>query len=74
MTGPELLAHVIPVTPVIDQLPVPVGVAPPAAPATAAVKVKLVPSAAVDELVETITVGRALATLMLYGAEGPAPL
>jgi len=74
VTGPEVLPQVIPATPVIDQLPAPEGVRPPVGPATVAVKVKLDPSVAVGELVETLTVGCAFATLMLYGEVGPAPL
>ena len=45
--GPVVLAQVMPLTPMIDQLPVPVGVAPLVGPATVAVKVKVEPKAAV---------------------------
>lgn len=47
----------IPETPVIDQLPLPVGVAPPLGPLTVAVKVKVVPKTAVLALVLMVTVG-----------------
>ena len=49
--------QLIPLTPIIDQLPTPVGVAPPVGPVTVAVKVKEPPSATVGLLVVTATDG-----------------
>ena len=49
--------QLIPLTPIIDQLPAPVGVAPPAGPLTVALKVKEPPSATVGLLVLTATEG-----------------
>ena len=48
-----MLAHETPLTPITDHVPVPVGTAPPVAPVTVAVKVKVEPSVAL--LVEVIT-------------------
>jgi hypothetical protein len=62
---------VIPVTPAIDQLPVPVGVTPVVGPATVAVNVKVDPKVAVEELVVTVTEGINLAITMLYKVLGP---
>ena len=70
--GPVSLLHVTPLTPAIDQVPVPVGVAPPVAPETVAVKVKLDPKRAVAELVLTPTVGVPFEIAMLNGVLGPA--
>jgi hypothetical protein len=47
----------MPETPIIDQLPVPVGVAPPVGPATVAVKVKVEPKVAVGLEVVMVTRG-----------------
>ena len=47
----------IPLTPVINQLPVPVGAAPPVVPATVALKVKMSPRFAVGVEVVTVTSG-----------------
>lgn len=49
--GPLLLEHVIPLTPVIDQDAVPVGVGPPVCPETVAVKVNVEPRVVVAALV-----------------------
>ena len=59
-----MLAQLIPETPVIDQVAVPVGVCPPEGPVTVAEKVKLEPSAALAVLVVTKIVGAAFATLI----------
>ena len=72
MVGPVVLAQVIPLTPIIDHVPVPVGVAPPVAPATVAVKVKVEPSATVEALVVTLTLGVAWAMTNGKAVEGPA--
>ena len=56
----------------IDQVPVPVGVAPPLAPATVAVNINVDPSAVVDALVVTVTVGVILVIAKLNALEGPA--
>ena len=45
--GPAVLAQAIPVTPVMDHVPVPVGTAPPVGPVTVAVKVNVEPKATV---------------------------
>jgi hypothetical protein len=58
--------QLIPETPEIDQVPVPVGVCPPFGPVTIAEKVKVVPRAAVAVLVVTKIEGAALATLIEY--------
>ena len=63
--GPAVDEQLTPFTPVIDQLPVPVGVAPPVEPATLAVKVKVEPSKVLGVLVVTVTVGVALVMLRL---------
>lgn len=55
--GPVLPLQVIPETPAIDQVGVPVGVTPPVGPDTVAVNVKGNPSATVGALVVTTTVG-----------------
>jgi len=70
--GPAVLAQAIPVTPVMDHVPVPVGTAPPVGPVTVAVKVNVEPKATVAFEVVTRTVGVALAMLILNGEEGPA--
>ena len=57
VTGPVLLVQEIPLTPMIDQVGVPVGVAPPVAPVTVAVKVKVEPRVAVGLEVVTVTMG-----------------
>ena len=59
--------HEIPLTPVIDQVPVPVGVAPPVGPATVAVKVKAEPSAVVGLEVATVTIGALCAMTIWKG-------
>jgi hypothetical protein len=64
--------QVIPLTPVIDQVPVPVGVAPLAGPATVAVKVKVEPSATLEAEVVTLTVG--VIWLMVIEAAALGPL
>ena len=74
VVGPVVLLQVIPVTPVIDQTPVPVGTAPPVGPVTVAVKVKVEPRATLAFEVVTRTVGVAFAILMLNGDDGPAAL
>ena len=61
-------------TPAIDHVPVPVGVAPAFGPVTVAVKVKVEPRAAVEELVVTATVGVLLVILRLNVPLGPAEL
>lgn len=72
VTGPVLLAQVIPLTPMIDQVAVPVGVAPPTAPATVAVKVKVEPRVAVGDEVVTVTTGADCAMTSEKAVDGPA--
>ena len=62
-----MLAQLMPLTPMIDQVPVPVGVAPLTGPATVAVKVKVEPSAAFCVEVVTVTTGALCAIAKLYG-------
>jgi hypothetical protein len=69
-----VLVQLTPLTPVIDHKPVPVGDAPPFAPATVAVKVKIDPSEVVGVLVVTVTVGVTLVIGKLKVVEGPALL
>jgi hypothetical protein len=69
--GPEFELQLIPVTPVTDQVAVPVGVAPPVGPLTVAVKVKVEPKNAVGELAVTATVGVTLEIMIPYGELGP---
>ena len=52
-----LLLHVMPDTPAIDQVPVPVGVTPPVGPETVAVNVNVEPSATDGALVVTARAG-----------------
>jgi len=56
-TGPVVEEQVIPLTPTIDQDPVPVGAAPPTEPATVAVKVNVDPRETLDAEVVTVTSG-----------------
>jgi len=58
---------VAPVTPVIDQDPVPVGVNPVVGPATVAVKVNEEPTVVVAVLVVTVTSGVNFAIVRLNG-------
>ena len=67
-----MLAQFTPLTPVIDHEPDPVGVAPPLAPVTVAVNINVDPSAVVDALVVTVTVGVILVIAKLNVLEGPA--
>jgi hypothetical protein len=61
--GPVVVAHDdTPVTPVINQVPEPVGAAAPEGPEAVAVKVIVDPSVAVVALATTETVGTALLT------------
>ena len=55
--GPATLSQLIPETPVIDQVAVPVGTAPPVGPDTVAVNVKCEPSVEVAALVVITTLG-----------------
>ena len=71
-TGPVLLAQVIPLTPTTDQVPVPVGAAPPVVPATVAVKVKVEPRAAVAAEVVTVTAGVTWEMTREKVVDGPA--
>lgn len=64
-----MLAQVIPLTPMIDQLPVPVGVAPPVGPVTVAVKVKVEPKVALADEVVTVTIGALCAMTSENGLE-----
>ena len=64
----------IPETPVIDQVPVPVGVCPPDWPVTVAEKVNVDPKPAVGELVKTKTVGVLREILIVSTADVPAEL
>ena len=66
------MEHVIPVTPIIDQVPVPEGVGPLAGPATVAVKVKVDPSETFAAEVVTVTVGTNFVMVKLAAALGPA--
>ena len=59
------VVHVIPVTPTIDQLAVPVGVAPDTGPVTVAVNVICEPRAAVGALVVTEIAGVNLETVIV---------
>ena len=72
--GPVLVEQRAPDTPAILHVAVPVGVAPPVPPVTVAVKVKVEPRVAVEELVETETVGVILLRGKLNVALGPAEL
>jgi hypothetical protein len=63
--GPVVLLQVIPETPAIIQLAVPVGVTPDGGPVTVAVNVNTDPKEAVGELVVTATVGLNLETTRL---------
>ena len=65
--------HDTPLTPVIDQVAVPVGATPPSGPETVAVKTKLEPREAVGTLEVIATVGAIFETTIPYGALGPAP-
>jgi len=68
--GPPVgAAHEIPLTPVTDHVPVPVGVAPPVGPETVAVKVKVEPRAAVGLEVATVTIG-ALCAITIWNGLG----
>ena len=67
--GPLLVEQVIPLTPMIDQLPVPVGVCPPTGPVTVAVKVKVEPKVALADEVVTVTVGALCAITNENGLE-----
>ena len=67
-----MLEQLTPLTPVIDQEPVPDGVTPPVAPVTVALKVKVEPSAAVGALVVIVTVGVILVIDSVNTLEGPA--
>jgi len=62
----------MPLTPLILHVPVPVGVAPPLAPETFAVKVKLEPRVEVGVLVVIATVGDTLVITRLKVVLGPA--
>jgi hypothetical protein len=70
--GPVELAQLTPLTPVIDHVSVPVGVAPPFTPVTVAVKVKFDPNVVVGVLLVTVTVGVILVIAKLKVVEGPA--
>jgi hypothetical protein len=72
VTGPVLLLQVIPLTPITDQVAVPVGVAPPVGPATVAVKVKVEPRVAVGDEVVTVMVGATLEMTREKAVDGPA--
>ena len=64
--------QVTPLTPAIDQVPVPVGVGPVVGPETVAVKVKVEPRDTVEALVVTTTLGFNLVTSTLAVLLGPA--
>ena len=66
------LEQVMPLTPTIDQLPVPVGLTPPVAPVTVAVKLKLDPRVVVAILVPTKTLGANWEIASVAGGAGPA--
>ena len=70
--GPPVESQEIPETPVTDQVLVPVGVAPPVAPATVAVKVKVEPRVAVGLEVVTVTTGADCAMTSWNAVDGPA--
>ena len=70
-TGPLLLVQEIPLTPMIDQVATPVGVAPPVAPVTVAVKVKVEPREAVGLEVVTVTIGALCAITSEKAVERP---
>ena len=67
-----VFAHVIPETPVIDQVPVPVGVGSPFGAVTVAENVKVCPSEEVEVLGVTKTVGVTLVMFTPTGCVGPA--
>ena len=69
-TGPLELQE-IPLTPMIDQVATPVGVAPPVAPVTVAVKVKVEPRVAVGLEVVTVTIGALCAIRSEKAVERP---
>ena len=69
--GPVGVLQVIPVTPAISQVPLPVAGAPPTCPVTVAVKVKESPKFAVEAEVVTTTVGVPLATVIGKAVLGP---
>ena len=62
----------MPLTPIIDQLPDPVGVAPPDEPVTVAVKVNDEPSEALAALVLTVIDGVILVITRVNTPLGPA--
>ena len=64
--------QLIPLTPAIDQLPVPVGVTPVDKPATVAVNVNVDPNATVDALVIMLTLGVSLVIVRLNRVLGIA--
>ena len=70
--GPVFWLQEIPETPVIDQLPTPVGVAPPVGPVTVALKVKVEPRDSVGKLVVTVTEGATVFKPMEKIELGPA--
>jgi len=72
--GPVLELQFTPLTPATLQVAVPVGVAPPVPPVTVAVKVKIEPRVAVEELVVTAKVGVTFVMLRLKVVLGPAEL
>ena len=65
------LEQLMPLTPTIDQLPAPVGVTPPVAPETVAVKIKLDPRVVVATLVVTKTLGANWEMASVAGGDGP---
>ena len=72
MVGPAFAEQVIPVTPMIDQVPVPVGVGPFAGPATVAVNVNVEPRATLEADVVTATLGTNFVMVKEAAALGPA--
>jgi hypothetical protein len=72
--GPAVLLHEIPLTPDIDQEPVPVGVAPVDGPETVAVKVNVEPRATLALLVVTTTPGTNFVMVRLKVLLGPTAM
>ena len=70
-TGPVVVVQLVkPLTPVIAQIPVALGATALTGPVTVAVKVMVAPSAALEAPAATVTVGVALATVVVYPEVG----
>ena len=72
--GPVVAAQLVtPGTPVIDQIPKPVGAEAALGPETVAVKVIVVPRAALNELAFTATIGVTVVTVVASPDVGAVP-